>query len=79
MDFIVYVYSTARSDHWKDASTLEDMVHQAKKILPTLREERAQATRELEEEPGFVDFKYLTELKESLIEQGYVPSCFCYH
>jgi hypothetical protein len=67
----------ARSDHLiKDARTLETIIQQAENLLPSLREEHAQVTKEFEQEQVIVaeiencDQDYLKELKGTLAEQG---------
>ncbi|KAI0257325.1 Spc7 kinetochore protein-domain-containing protein [Lactifluus subvellereus] len=60
----------------QDSSTLDTMIEQAESILPSLREEHAEAIREFEEEQRIAaeiencDQEYLSELKATLSEQG---------
>ncbi|KAI0308028.1 Spc7 kinetochore protein-domain-containing protein [Multifurca ochricompacta] len=60
----------------QDARTVESIIQQAQNILPLLREEHAQVTREFEQEQSIAaeiencDQGYLNELKATLAEQG---------
>ncbi|KAH9982703.1 Spc7 kinetochore protein-domain-containing protein [Lactifluus volemus] len=60
----------------QDARTLETIIQQAENLLPSLREEHAQVTKEFEQEQVIVaeiencDQDYLKELKGTLAEQG---------
>jgi predicted RNase H-like nuclease (RuvC/YqgF family) len=55
---------------------LDTIIEQAESILPSLREEHAEAIREFEEEQRIAaeiencDQEYLSELKTTLAEQG---------